>query len=81
LAVISDARFFSFSLSLSPQGTRGRIDQTKVLSLSLDATNAEEEEEEGARFDERAPLSQSQKRVFLGKFRSNFSSHFFSIFF
>jgi len=64
LAVISDARF-----SLSLRYTRtDRSD--KVLSLSLDATNAEEEE--GARFDERAPLSQSQKRVFWGKFRSIF---------
>ena len=64
-------------LSLSARYTRtDRSD--KVLSLSLDATNAEEEE--GARFDERAPLSQSQKRVFLGKFRSNFL-HFFPIFF
>jgi hypothetical protein len=47
------------------------------LSLSLDATNAEEEE--GARFDERALLCLSQKRVFWGKFRSNFL-HFFALF-
>jgi hypothetical protein len=65
LAVISnfDAQLFLF-LSLS--ATHGQIDQTKVHSLSTHAAD-KDEEEECARFDERALAALSITLSFFGE--------------